>query len=118
MTNLIGAWLFRRALEIGGLVGAALSIFMALPEDVKEGIVQLLTGNWQDITLGTLWPLAIAAWGYVWSWRSTFKPQVVVDRKQVPIDDIATGNQVLVEESARTAAQKRKRKSPLDWFRK
>jgi len=56
--------------------------------------------------------------GYIWSWRSTFKPQVVVDRKQVPIEDIASANQVLVEESARTAATKERKRSTIrDWFR-
>ena len=117
MTNLVGAWLIRRALEIGGLVGALISIFLALPPDTQESIGQLLTGRWQDVTLGALVPLIIAAWGYIWSWRSTFKPQVVVDRTQVPIEDIPA--QVFVEESARTAAEKKKpkRKTILDWFR-
>lgn len=117
MTNLIGAWLIRRALEIGGLVGALISVFLALPPDAQESIGQLLTGRWQDVTLGALVPLVIAAWGYVWSWRSTFKPQVVVDHRQVPIEDIAAGKKVLVEESARTAAARKKPKTVLDWFR-
>jgi hypothetical protein len=119
MTNLVGAWLLRRALEIGGLVGAVVTLFMALPPETQASIAQLLTGRWQDITLGALAPIAVALWGYVWSWRSTFRPQVVVDRRQVPLDDIAGGAQVLVEESARTAARKKpRRKTILDWFRR
>ena len=117
MTNLVGAWLLRRALEIGGLVGALLSLYSALPPDAQASIAQLLTGQWQDLTLGALVPLAISIGGYIWSWRSTMAPQVVVDRKQVPIKDIPGGNQVAVEEIARTAVAVKKRKpSILDWF--
>lgn len=106
-TGLIGQWLLRRAMEIGGLVGALLMLYQGLPPSTQTAIGKALTGDWQDIPLGTLVPLAVAVWGYVWSFRSTTKPQVVIDNKQVPIKELPAGKKTVVVESARTAIEKK-----------
>ncbi|WP_323012883.1 hypothetical protein [Devosia sp.] len=102
--NVIIGWLMRRALEIGGIVGAGLTAWNNLPPATQEAILSILGHNWQSITLGALAPIAVSLWGYVWSALSTFKPQVVIDGKQVPMPRIPDATRTLVEESARTAA--------------
>src|SRR5690606_8220368 len=83
--NVIIGWIARRALEIGGLVGALLTAWNNLPPGTKDAILMVLGRNWETITLGALAPIAISLWGYVWSALSTFKPQVITaDKRQIP----------------------------------
>lgn len=103
--NVIIGWLMRRALEIGGLVGALLTAWNNLPPATQEAILSVLGRNWETITLGALAPIALSIWGYVWSFLSTRKPQVVIDGKQVALPRIPDATRTLVEESARTAAE-------------
>lgn len=85
--NVIIAWITRRVLEIGGLLGALLTAWNNLPSETQNAILMVLGRNWETITLGALAPIGLALWGYVWSALSTFKPQVVTaDKRQIPID--------------------------------
>lgn len=106
-TNVIFGWFLRRGLELGGLFGAIWVMYSGLPPASQEAVQQLFTGGWEQVTLGALAPIFVALWGYVWSFRSTLKPQVVVDGKQVPIKALPQVRQTIVEEAARTAASKR-----------
>lgn len=123
LNNVILGWIIRRALEIGGLVGTAvlgaLSLWNSLPPAAQDAVMAMLSRNWEGVTLGDLWPLAIAIWGYVWSFRSTVKPQVVVDGQQVPMKEMPKSAQTVVEEKARTAVEKKAdRPNMLDGFLK
>jgi hypothetical protein len=109
MTNLVLAWLGRRALEIGGLLGLLFSLYTALPEGTQGAIGRLLSNNWGSVTLGDLWPLAIAAWGYIASFRATVKDQVVSGGKKVRLDDLPSSTQVLVEQKVETVVDRKKR---------
>ncbi|UXN69894.1 hypothetical protein N8A98_22245 [Devosia neptuniae] len=85
-TNVILGWFARRALEIGGLIGAALTAWNGLPPVTQDAILLVLGRNWEGITLGALVPIAFSLWGYVWSYMSTVKPQVVTaDKEQIPL---------------------------------
>jgi hypothetical protein len=113
MHNIILGWLARRALEVGGLAGVVLTAWNNLPPELQTAVLALLTQNWQAMTLGTLVSLASAIGGYVWSWVSTMRPQVVVDGRQVPLDKLPPQANVFVEEAARTAIARQPR-SVLD----
>lgn len=85
--NVIVGWAARRALELGGLVGFLYSFYLALPPYAQAAIGRILGGDAAPehyaIALGAI---AIAAWGYIWSFRSTVTPQVVTsDKQQIPI---------------------------------
>jgi hypothetical protein len=108
LTGIVGQWLLRRVMELGGLAAAALTAWNNLPPHVQEAIIGLLGAKWQDITLGTLVGLGVAAWGYIWSFVSTIKPHVTVDGVQTPVKALPADKQVVVEESARTAQAKRR----------
>jgi hypothetical protein len=115
MTHLVWKFALRRVMEVGGILGTVVAFLFGLwgiiPPPAQDLIVRIATREWADITLGQLWialpPAAIAIWGYVWSAKSTFKPQVVVDGEQVPMKDIAAAKKTIVVESARTAVDKK-----------
>ena len=108
LASVIGQWIVRRILELGGLAAAGLTAWNNLPPHVQEAIIGLLGAKWQDITLGTLFGLGVAAWGYVWSFISTIKPHVTVDGVQTPVKALPDDKKVIVEESVRTAQAKRR----------
>jgi hypothetical protein len=84
--NVIIGWIARRALEFGGIIGAALTAWNNLPPATQDAILSVLGRNWETITLGALAPIALSLWGYVWSFLSTVKPQVVTaDKRQIPV---------------------------------
>jgi len=107
-TGLVGQWLLRRALELGGVIGAAFLWFQALPPDQQSMLVTVLTGEWRAIPLGAVVGILFSLGGYIWSWISTMRPQVVVDNRQVPTKDLPAATKTVVEESARTAAAKKR----------
>lgn len=89
--QLIGLWLFRRFLELGGIAGAALTAWNNLPPDMQGAVLALLSRNWDAVTIGSLIPLAMALWGYAWSFISTIRPQVVTsDGKQIALSKDGT----------------------------
>ena len=75
--NVVWGWLGRRAVEIGGLVGLVWSAYAALAPGQQDLVNRIVTGKWQDITLGALVPFLIYAGSQVLSFRATVKPQVV-----------------------------------------
>lgn len=108
ITGIIGQWIIRRVLELGGLAAAALTAWNNLPPSVQETIIGLLGNKWQEVTLGTAAGLAVAGWGYVWSFISTIKPHVTIDGVQTPVKALPADKQTVIEESARTAQTKRR----------
>lgn len=109
--GLAGQWILRRVLEVGGWIGTLVVVYQALPLDAQQAITQLLSGDWERVSLGALVTIGAALWGYVWSWKSTMKPQVVekVDGKavQVPVKELPAPARQTVEQAAREAAQRR-----------
>lgn len=101
--QLIGLWIFRRFLELGGIAGAALTAWNNLPPDIQAAVLALLSRNWETVTLGSLIPLAMALWGYGWSFVSTIRPQVVTsDGKQIaiPKDSVTAARVDVIAKSA------------------
>lgn len=107
LDNVIFQWIVRRVMELGGLGGTLVAAYLALPPATQEALGRLLARDWQDVTLGSLAPIALAIWGYVWSFRSTVRPQVTVDNRQVPIKDMPKSTQTIVTEKARTVVENR-----------
>ena len=113
-TGVVAGWLGRRALELGGLLGALTAAFLALPQGQQDVILRILTGRWQDVTLGALAPLAMYVFSQVLSFRATVKDQVVVDGQRVdPKRDLPSNKRILVEEVATTAVQQKRRRPRL-----
>lgn len=110
--NVILGWFTRRGLELGGFAIAITTFIVTLPPAYQDALWKLVSGHWQDVQLGVLAGLAVTAWGYVWSFRSTIKPQIVSDGQQVPIKELDQKDQTLVEQKAATAVEK-KRVKPM-----
>jgi hypothetical protein len=107
LSSVVAKWWLRRFLELGGLIGVALKAWSELPPELQNTVILFLTAKWETITLGSLVPLVMAIGGYLWSFISTKRNQVVVDGQQVAMQEIP--QKTAVEEIARTAIQKRSR---------
>lgn len=125
LNNVILGWIIRRALEIGGLVGtiviAIIKLWDSLPPGAQDAFIALVSRRWEGVTLADLWPLALALWGYIWSFRSTVKDQVVANGKQVSldavVDELPTAvTKTVVEQKVETVA--RRKPGMLDGFLK
>lgn len=95
-------WLVRRAFDWGGwllaILGGILAFFTQLDPQLQMMLLMALQGNWQSITIGSLFgivPLAISQWR---SWKATVDPHIVTSdtRKVVRVP-------VMTEEQARDA---------------
>lgn len=101
--QLIGLWLFRRFLELGGIAGMALGAWNGLSPDMQSAVLSLLSRDWDKVTLASLIPLAVSLWGYGWSFLSTIRPQVVTsDGKQIPLskDSVTAAKVDVIAKSA------------------
>lgn len=93
MTKLAFQFILRRVMEVGGILGSVvgflLLVWNLIPAPSQQFFMGLVGRQWQEVSLGEIvayvWPAAIALWGYVWSARSTFKPQIVTDGEQLPL---------------------------------
>ena len=112
LNNVIIGWLIRRALEIGGLVGSVvmvgLDIWNSLPPAAQDAVMSLLSRNWEGITLGSLVPLAMAIWGYAWSFKATVQDQAVANGKKVKLDELPQSTKTMVKEKVKTVVEKKK----------
>lgn len=121
-------WLLRRVLDWGGWIGgvllAVINTYNAMPPPLQAAVVTVIEGNWQEITLGSLIPLAALVWSQVTSFRATVRPQIVTrDGRQADPRYLPPGNLNAVEEFAETAIEKRgetliERALKLKWGRK
>ncbi len=95
-------WLGRRALDWGGWIGTfatfLFGIYAALPPAGQNAIGRVFQGEWQDLTLGALVPIASLVISQVMSFRSTTKDQVVANGKKVALPDLPTKTQVEVKQ--------------------
>lgn len=84
--NVIIGWLTRRGLELGGLAAAGIAWYLNQPPATQDAINRIFTGGWREVPIGIYLGIGAALWGYVWSFQSTVKPQVVTaDKKQIAI---------------------------------
>lgn len=105
LSSVVAKWWLRRFLEIGGIVGVGLKAWGELPPELQNTVLLFLTNKWETITLGSFVPLAMAVGGYLWSFISSRRDQVVIDGQQVPMKEIT--QQTAVEEIARTTIERR-----------
>lgn len=129
MQNVVVGWIWRRFLEIGGVVGffggIAFKYWSSLDPAQQSVIARLFSRAYADVTIGelkvVLIPFAMALWGYVWSFRSTVAPQVVTsDGKRTESKKMAPEQQVQVEIAAKEVAVQPKSifDGIFDWLRK
>ena len=83
LNNVAVQWAIRRVLDYGGWIGTlggGLLLFYSQLSPSQQNLVGgLLQGNWQDITLGSLFPFIVLVYSQVISFRATVKPQAVVE---------------------------------------
>lgn len=97
----VGGWL-------GGVISAGLTFYAVASPAQQQVISDLLTGKWQDITLGALIPFIIWAWGQFMQFRATVKPQLVTPAgKKVELDQLPVSAQQDVLVTASKAQPKR-----------
>jgi hypothetical protein len=103
-------WLGRRVLDWGGWLGTFLlsiiGIYNSLPPGAQEAIQSVLSGRWQDITLGAIIPLAALVWSQVVSFRATVKPQVVTSAGR-RLENLPAPIQADIEATAAVAPRRR-----------
>lgn len=117
LSNIAVQWFGRRALEVGGLVGFLFTFYQTLPPATQASIGKVFTNEWGDITLGSLAPIAVALWGYVWSFRSTVAPHVVTEAgKQVATKKLSGPTKAKVEKEAATVIQHQPSIFDHRWF--
>jgi len=105
-------WLGRRVLDWGGWLGTFLltiiGLYNGLPPLAQQAIQAVVSGHWQDITLGSLIPLAVLVWSQVSSFRATVKPQIVTSAGQkIDLDALQPVAAATVEATAVAAKRSR-----------
>lgn len=96
--NAIAGWLGRRTLEVGGWLGAVLSIVAALPPEHQAVIVAVLTGQGGALSIAAVLGFAAYIWSQIMSFRATVKDHAVIDGKKVPV--LTEGQAKDIEEAA------------------
>ena len=87
--NVIIGWLARRGLELGGIAAAVFAWYMAQPPNAQDAINRVFTGGWREVPIGIYLGIGATLWGYVWSFRSTVRPQVVTaSKQQIPLTSV------------------------------
>ncbi len=112
LNNVVVGWLLRRALEVGGLIGTVVTLYMQLDPASQAVIQRILTGEWKTLPIGSIITLGIALWGYTASFRQTVRPKVVTKTEdgqtiEVAQKDLPTTTKEAVKTSAPIAAEKK-----------
>jgi hypothetical protein len=102
-TSTLVAWLTRRAAELGGLLLAAEQVAPGTTQELLRTSGMLLTGQWENVSLGAVFGLVSVIGGLIWNVRSTFGGHTTVDGQRVPNKKLPAQKKVMVEEVARTA---------------
>lgn len=102
-TSTLVAWLTRRAAELGGLLLAAEQVAPGTTQELLRTTGMLLTGQWEQVSLGAVFGLVSVIGGLIWNVRSTFAGHTTVDGQRVPSKALPASKKTMVEEVARTA---------------
>ena len=105
-TGMFAKWASRRGLEIGGLLVAVSAVDPTVIQTILATVGALLTGDFDNVSVGALIGLISTVGGLIWNARSTFTPHVVTeDGKQVPSKKLSGPTKTKVEkEAGRVAA--------------
>lgn len=78
LNNVAIQWLIRRIPDWGGTITFLVSVYLALPQEHKDTIQAILTGQGGGLTVSAV--LGLLAFGYaqVISFRATVKPETTV----------------------------------------
>ena len=82
--GILAQWILRRVLEVGGVTTTLWAIVSNLSTVQQQAIMDLLSGNFDKVSVGVIVGLALYLGTQIWSLISTIRPQVVADGKQVP----------------------------------
>lgn len=105
-TGLFAQWASRRGLEIGGLLVAVSAIDPTVIQTILGTVGALLSGDFENVSVGALIGLVSTIGGLIWNARSTFTPHVVTeDGKQVSTKRLSEPTKTKVEKEAATVAK-------------
>ena len=104
--NVAVQWALRRVLDYGGWIGTlagGLVLFYSQLTPSQQGLVSgLLQGNWQDITLGSLFPFLVLVYSQIISYRATVKPQAIVEENgRLVSNTLSTAKEAEVAETVK-----------------
>ena len=119
LTSAAAGWAGRRLLDWGGWLGTFLlslfGLYAALPQSAQGAIQQALSGNWQDITLGSLLPLGALVASQIMSFRATVKPQVVnPDGQKIGLEEMPAASRADTVAATRRVVKKKAEKTLLE----
>ncbi len=103
-SNVALGWIGRRVFDWGGWIatflGGAIGFYFSLSPHNQDVVMQVLSGNLANVTVGSVWGLIIVGITTWRSWRATVKPQVVTNTgKKVELP-------VLTEEDAKDMVER------------
>lgn len=113
LTGLVFKWLARRGLELGGLLGIVASFDPSVIQSLFATIGALLTGDFENVSLGALIGLATTIGGLIWNAKSTFTPHATVDNEQVSLDKLAPDTKAKTKKEVKRVVEARKDNSIL-----
>lgn len=70
-------WLGRRAQELGSLATILVPIYLAMPQDMKDSVHAIFSGQGGGLTISAAVGLVWYVWTQIQSYRATTKAQVV-----------------------------------------
>lgn len=79
LNNVAVQWLIRRVPDWGGQITFLVSLYLALPQEHKDTINAVLTGQGGGLTITAVIGLVAFLYAQLISYRSTVKPQAVVE---------------------------------------
>ncbi len=79
LNNVAIQWLIRRVPDWGGQITFLFSIYLALPQEHKDTVNAILSGQGGGLTITAVFGLLAFLYAQVISYRATVKPQAVVE---------------------------------------
>lgn len=99
-------WIGRRVQELGSLAAMFVPVYLAMPQDMKDSVHAIFTGQGGGLTISAAIGLGWYLWTQIQSYRATTVAQVVTKagQKILPVPDSVAMERV---ESQAKAAPKR-----------
>jgi hypothetical protein len=98
-------WIGRRVQELGSIAAMLVPVYLAMPQEQKDSVHAIFTGQGGGLTVSAVIGLAWYLWAQWQSYRATVKPQVVTgDGQKIAI---APNTRAASEIEARAAAARK-----------
>lgn len=116
-TGTVGKWALRRVMELGGLATLLATVDPTVLQNLLRALGSIVTGDFENVSLGTIIALVGMIWGLVWNGASTFSPHVTVEGERIDVKELPAPKRRRVREQVEPIVEKRKRKSIFERLR-